>query len=171
MSRKPRAEHVPPIDLDLRQRTHSAPLSPDMKRFDIFLIDTGWNGPVSRLVRSQLPLIYEYQSQDSLYLLTPEQSVEVLKQAPDFIGRDPTILVYDLHPVAGRKHRNYHGFRLNLGRYKSAEQALWRLQEFIRFLIQHRTAAALDSDVRRELHREGLQGMIQVLRDAKTELL
>src|SRR5487761_2115015 len=170
MSHKAKAEHVPPIELDLKPRSHAEPLGTDAKRFDMFLIDTGWNGPVSRLVRSQLPLIYEYQSQDSLYLLTPEQSVDVLRQAPDFIGRDPTILVYDLHPIEGRKHRTYHGFRLNLGRYKSAEQARLRLQESLRFLIQHRTAAALDTAVRRELYREGVQGMIQVLLEAKTEL-
>ena len=87
---------APPIDLDLRTRPPPGPLTPDMKRFDIFLIDTGWKRPISKMVRSHLPLIYEYQKQDSLYLLTPEQSVEILKRAPDFIGHDPTILVYDL---------------------------------------------------------------------------
>jgi hypothetical protein len=171
MPRKPKVEHAPPAAVDLKNRHVDGPLTSDMKRFDIFLIDSGWNTPVSQLVRSQLPLIYEYQSQDSLYILTPEQSVEILKHAPEFIGHDPTIVVYDLFASQERKHRTYRGFRLNLGRFKSAEQALSRLQEFLRFIIQHRTALSLDSEVRRELHREGVQGMIQVLRDAKTELL
>ena len=34
------------------------PITPDMKRFDIFLIDTGWNRPISGWSRSHLPLIY-----------------------------------------------------------------------------------------------------------------
>jgi len=165
------AGSAPPIDLDLKTRHTDGPPNHETKRFDIFLIDTGWNTPVSKLVRSHLPLLYEYQSQDSLYLLTPEQSVEILKRAPEFIGHDPTVLVYDLCAPAGRKHRNYHGFHLSLGRFKNPEQALSRLQEFVRFLISHRTAVALDTEVRRVLHREGAQGMIKILREASTELL
>ena len=95
-----------------------------MKRFDIFLIDTGWNEPVSKVVRSHLPLVYEYQRQDSLFLLTPEQSVEVLRREPRLIGRDPTIVVYDLYAPADRKVGRYRGFRLNLGRFRRPEQAL-----------------------------------------------
>jgi len=48
---------------------------------------------------------------------------------------------------------------------------LSRLQEFLRFLISHRSAVALDTEVRRELHREGARGMIKILREASTELL
>jgi hypothetical protein len=160
-----------PIDLDLKSRHTDGPPTAETKRFDIFLIDTGWNTPVSKLVRSHLPLLYQYQSHESLYLLSPEQSVEILKHAPQFIGHDPTVLVYDLFAPAGRKHSNYHGFHLSLGRFKSAEQALARLQEFLRFLISHRTAVSLDTEVRRELHREGAKGMIKILREASTELL
>ncbi len=162
---------APPVDLDLKARHTTGPPDHDMHRFDIFLIDTGWNTAVSSLVRSHLPLVYEYQSQDSLYLLTTEQSVEILKRAPQFIGRDPTILVYDLYAPAGRKHRNYRGFHLSLGRYKHPAQALSRLQEFLGFLILHRTAVSLDTEVRRELHREGAQGLIKILREASTELI
>ena len=73
---------APPIDLDLKARPTAGPANHDMNRFHIFLIDTGWSTAVSKLVRSHLPLLYEYQSQDSLYLLTPEQSVEILKLDP-----------------------------------------------------------------------------------------
>jgi hypothetical protein len=142
-----------------------------MKRFDIFLIDTDWNTAISKLVRSHLPLLYEYQRHESLFLLTPEQSVEILKRAPEFIGSDPTVLVSDLCAPTGRKHRNYHGFHLSLGRFKNPEQALSRLQEFLRFLISHRSSVALDTEVRRELNREGAKGMIKILREASTELL
>jgi hypothetical protein len=164
------AGSAPPIDLDLKSGRTDGPPSHDVKRFDIFLIDTGWNTAVSKIVRSHLPLLYEYQRQDSLYLLTAEQSVEILKRSPEFIGHDPTILVYDHYAPAGHKHRNYHGFRLSLGRYKHPEQALSRLQEFVRFLIAHRTAIALDTEVQRVLHREGAKGMIKILREASTEL-
>jgi hypothetical protein len=142
-----------------------------MKRFDIFLIDTGWNVGVSKLVRSHLPLLYEYQRQDSLYILTPEQSVVLLKHAPEAIGRDPIVAVYDLYADTDGQHHNYRGFRLNLGLIKRPEQALLRLQEFIRFIALHRTAHCLRLEVQRELHREGFNGMVKILREASTELL
>jgi hypothetical protein len=163
---QPAATPTPPIDLDLRTRRVTGPLTPEMKRFDIFLIDTGWNRPISEMVRSHLPLIYEYQKQDSLYLLTHRQSVEVLKHDPDLIGHDPTIIFYDCCGSG-----NYCGFRLNLGLLKNAEQALARLQQFIRFVASKRTAEHLDQEVRRELHREGVDGMIKLLRETSTELL
>ena len=165
------ADSAPPIDLDLKFGLPPRPANDATKRFDIFLIDTGWNTSISKLVRSHMPLLYQYQCQESLYLLTPEESVEIVRSAPEFIGRDPTVLVYDLCAPTGRKHRDYHGFHLSLGRFKNPAQALSRLQEFIRFLIEHRSSVALDTEVRRELHREGAKGLIKILREASTELL
>jgi hypothetical protein len=166
-----RTEPEPVADLDLRARPVEGPIHPDAKRFDIFLIDTGWNAKVSNLVRAHLPLMYEYHRQDSLYILTPEQSVELLKNAPEAIGHDPIVAVYDRFVANGGKACNYRGFRLNLGLYRSPEQALKRLQEFVKFIVMHRTAHRLDHAVRRELHREGLDGMVKILREASTELV
>jgi hypothetical protein len=157
---------APPAELDLRTEKPGGPLDPSQKRFDIFLIDTGWNKAVSEMVRTHLPLIYEYQKQDSLYLLTHRQSVEVLKHAVDQIGYDPTILFYDRYGSG-----NYRGFRLNLGLMRSAEQALARLQEFIRFVAANRAVEHLEREVRRELHREGVEGIVKLLRETTTELL
>jgi hypothetical protein len=173
MARKTSAPRAPAprIDADFRARHLNEPITRDMKRFDIFLIDTGWNARVSTVVRTHLPLLYCYQRQDSLYLLTPEQSVEVFKREPRLIGHDPIIQVYDRLAPSENKSGIYRGFRLHLGRFKSAEQALSRLQEFVRFINLHRTALCLDCEVRRELHREGLAGMVKILREAKTELL
>ncbi|MDG3007098.1 hypothetical protein [Paludisphaera mucosa] len=149
----------------LRTRSTAASIAPECKRFDIFLIDTGWNGPVSKLVRAHLPILYEFQKQDTLYLLTPEQSIEVLRREPLLIGRDPTILVYDLMAAKGADAGNYRGFRIHLGRFRNGEQALARLQEFLRFINMHRTAERLDVQVRRELHREGFSGSVKLIRN------
>src|SRR5262249_17846371 len=162
---------APPADLDLRTRVPSGPLTADMKRFDVFLIDTGWNAAVSKLIHSQLPVIHQYLKHDNLYVLSTEQSVGILKGAPEFIGHDPTLLLYDLYAVGDTKQRIFHGFRLHLGLFRRPEQAMARLQEFLRFLVLHRTASCLSVEVRRELHREGAKGMIKILREASTELL
>lgn len=165
MARRSRAAATPD-PLSLRTRAETGALSPEAKRFDIFLIDTGWNQPVSKLVQSHLPILYNYQKQDSLYLLTPEQSMEILRREPALIGRDPTILVYDLYAPKGQGSGKYRGFRIHLGRFRSAEQALTKLQEFLRFVNVHRTAECLDREVRRELHREGVSGAVRLLREA-----
>lgn len=160
--------------MSLRTRQATGSISADTKRFDIFLIDTRWNQPVSKLVQMQLPILYEYQKQDSLYLLTPEQSIEILRREPNLIGRDPTILVYDLYAPQGKGGGKYRGFRIHLGQFRHAEQALTRLHEFLRFVNLHRTAESLDKEVRRELHREGVAGSIKLLREvseASIELL
>jgi len=150
----------------LRTDPGTASLDADAKRFDMFLIDTGWNRPVSELVRKHLPILYEFQRQDSLYLLTPEQSVEILRREPSMIGRDPTLLVYD--QFAGREAApgRYRGFRIHLGRFRNGEQAMARLQEFLRFVNMNRTAEHLDRAVKAELHREGFHGAVKILREA-----
>jgi hypothetical protein len=157
--------------LDLRSKAKAEPLDPAKKRFDIFLIDSGWNRPVSEVIRTHLPLIVEFQKHDSLYVLTPGQSVEILKRDPALIGHDPMIIFYDCYTLPTDDSGTYHGFRLCLGLMRHAGQALARLQECIRFIAANRACSSLDVEIRRELHREGIEGMIKVLRDATTDLL
>lgn len=146
------------------------PLTDEVKRFNVFLIDTGWNHSVSKLVRDYVPTLFTAHTKDSLFILTPEQSVEILKVAPKAIGHDPIILVYDLYGTSGKESATYKGFRLNLGLIRHGEQAMARLQEFVRFIAVHRASTKLDVDIKRELHRVGFEGMIKILRDATTEL-
>ena len=156
----------------LRSRVHPDAIPPsDQKRFDIFLLDTGWNSSVARLVREQVPVIFRYHPQDSLYILSKEQSLSIIKRDPELIGKDPIILVYDLFGSSAGGSKNYRGFRLNLGLIRHAEQALARLQDFVRFIVVHRQTADIEREVNRELHRDGLQGMLKILTETTTELL
>jgi hypothetical protein len=153
----------------LRPKAREEPLTPESPRFHIFLIDTGWNAPVSKVLHEQLPLFLQYHPQDPIYMLSKEQSVQILKKAPEHIGKDPMVVVYDIYTPSGgkkKKKTNYHGFRLNLGIIRHPEQALARLQEFLKFIAKNRTAECLSCEVERELHREGLSNMVQLLREA-----
>jgi hypothetical protein len=170
MSKKPSPEKEA-LDLNLRAQFHDQPIGEDTKRFNIFLIDTCWNAPVSKLVRESLPTLHELHPNDSLYILSREQSLELLRYAPEWIGRDPVILLYDLHTDDATRPCRFHGFRLSLGLFRHAEQAAARLHEFLRFLAHHRKAVALEREVRRELHREGLDGMLKVLSETSAEFL
>ena len=171
MSRDKNASPAPKKKLDLRFRSSDHGLEPGAKRFDIFLIDTGWNTAVGKLVHSHLTTMYGFEKDDAFYVLSAEQSVELMRHAPHLIGHDPIILVYDNLPPPNRKSRGYRGFRLNLGLVKQPQQALARLQEFLRFIAVNRTTVPLDRAIRRELYREGFEGMIKILREASTELI
>jgi hypothetical protein len=153
----------------LRPKIRETPFTPDSPRFHIFLIDTGWNHPVSKVLHQQIPLFHEYHPQDPVYILTREQSIQVLKNAPEHIGRDPMVVVYDIYSPDTNERTgkpNYRGFRLNLGIIKNPEQALSKLQEFLKFVAKNRMADCLDCEVQRELHREGLGNMVKILREA-----
>ena len=116
-----------------------------------------------------MPLFHQYHPQDPVYILTKEQSIQILKKAPEHIGRDPMVVVYDIYKPTGAKTKekaNYHGFRLNLGIIKHPEQALAKLQEFLKFVAKNRMADCLSCEVERELHREGLSNMVKLLREA-----
>ena len=142
------------------------------KRFDCFLIDTRWNEPVSKVVQAHFPLYFGPHNPDPLYILSRDQSIELLKHEPNLIGHDPIVLVYDLYPPpAGQCRGKYKGFRLNLGLFKHPQQALARLQDFIRFLTIHRQSQTLERDVLKELHREGFQGMVKVLHDVSEKTI
>ncbi len=157
--------------LDLRSEFHDELPERGEKRFDMFLIDTGWNAPVSRVVRETLPLIHELHPQDPLYILSREQSVEVLRHATEWIGRDPLIVVYDLYAGEESRSKRYRGFRLALGLFRHGEQAAVRLHEFLRFLAEHRAVRGLEREVKRQLHREGMEGMLKVLSETSAEFL
>jgi hypothetical protein len=161
-----------PFNLDLRSKDADHLLAGDVQRFNFFLIDTGWNEAISKLVHKHFPRwLHHHNPKDLLFILNPEQSVEVLKHAPYEIGHDPIILVYDLYAPDQTKAQTYKGFRLALGMIRHPEQAMARLQEFFRFLVTHRQSTNLDREIRRELRREGVEGMIKILRESTTEVL
>jgi hypothetical protein len=169
MSHKPDHSESSGKRFVLRSRPHPEPISPDTPRFHFFLIDTGWNAPVSKVLLNQLPLFYELNPHDTLYVLTREQSAKILRNAPEHIGLDPIVVVYDLlNPCNPDPDgvENYRGFRLNLGLIKNPEQALQRLQHFLRFIAVNRTSDCLECEVKRDLHKEGLGNMVKILKEA-----
>jgi hypothetical protein len=171
---RPRATATSQVDSNLRTREIAGPPTREMKRFNVFLIDTGWNAPVSKIVRTHVRSLFDiggYHTHDNLYELSPQQSAEILKHDPVLIGCDPTIIVYDLYGCNQATAGGYRGFRLNLGLMRHPEQAMARLQEFVRFIAFNRCAERLDREVRRELHREGLEGIVKLLRETSVEML
>ena len=133
-------------------------------RFQFFLIDSGWNTTCARIIRDNLDMITRFQNDDALYILTREQSVELLKRHPHMIGKDPVLLARDLKAGQGQNSQDYHGFHLNLGILWEPNKAAEGLRSFLNFLSNHRHSNNIETDIKAQLHRDGIQGAIEVLR-------
>ena len=140
-------------------------------RFHFFVIDAGWKTEAAKVLRENFRMIREFQDSDPLYVLTREQSVALIRANPDLIGKDPIILVHDLHAQGGRGESGYHGFRLCLGLLKDGPKALTALQKFLRFIHQHRHSKDIEQDIRERLHRKGMEGAIEVIREGAAALM
>lgn len=141
-----------------------------LARFHFFIIDSGWKSVSAKVIRDNFKMIREFQSHDPLYVLSQEQSIALIRANPDWIGKDPIILVHDLHAKGGEGVSGYCGFRLCLGLIKNSEQALTAMQEFLRFVHNHRRSHNIEKEIQAKLHREGIEGAIEVLRTGAQEL-
>ena len=165
---------VPPTE-ELATETALKPVETEtdehQPRFHFFLIDAGWKSSSAKVIRDNFHMVREFQNSDPLYVLTREQSIEVIRANPDLIGRDPVILVHDLQAKGGQGESGYHGFRLCLGLIKNSAKALEALQEFLRFVHSHRRSADIERDIRKKLHHAGLEGALEVIREGAGELM
>ena len=135
-------------------------------RFHFFVIDAGWQTEPSKVLRDNFHMIRVFQNNDPLYVLTREQSIALIRANPDLIGKDPLLLVHDLHAQGGRGESGYHGFRLCLGLINDGQHALAALQKFLRFVQQHRDSEDIEKHIRDKLHRKGLENAIEVMRES-----
>jgi hypothetical protein len=133
-------------------------------RFHFFLIDSGWNSAAARVIRDNLDMITRFQNDDPLFILTREQSTALMRRHPHLIGKDPILLARDLQARGATGDSEYHGFHLNMGLIRNPDKAVEGLRNFLHFLAAHRHSANIEKDVQAQLHRQGLQGAIEVLR-------
>ena len=133
-------------------------------RFQIFIIDAGWDSPAHRVLRQNFGLLRELQKGERIYVLSREKSIEFIRRhRSELLGKDPIIAVHDLDALGTGGTAGFHGFRLHLGLLRTEEQALLALQAFSRFLNANRQAADLEAVIRAQLRREGFLGAIEII--------
>ncbi len=170
-------ESKPAIEPSVNGSSEQGPMPPESERpeegprFHYFIIDAGWKSHAARVLRENFQMIREFENHDPLYVLTREQSIALIRANPDLIGKDPILLVHDLHARGGRGPSGYHGFRLCLGVMRNAEQALRAMQQFLRFIADHRHSPDIEQDIRKQLHRNGMEGAIEVIREGAQEMM
>jgi hypothetical protein len=132
-------------------------------RFHIFIADSGWNSAAHRVLVENFALLRNLQKDDPIYVLSPEQSIELQRRHGSRIGRDPIIAVHDMEAMDRGGTSGFHGFRLHLGLLRTPQQALLALQAFTRFLVTHRRSTDLEGVIRSELRREGFAGAMEII--------
>ena len=132
-------------------------------RFQIFIVDAGWNSPARRVLHENFGMLRDLAKNDPIYVLSRENSIDFIQNHPSLLGKGPAIVVHDLTALRDGGATGFHGFRLHLGLMRSEEQALLALELFARFLATHRRSVDLEADVRRNLRREGIIGAIEII--------
>lgn len=168
------AGNHPALPGNLPSRANAVAAEDSSLRFHFFLIDSGWDGPAPEVIRNNLGMITEFQNHDPLFILSREQSRQLLRKHPHLIGKDPILLARDLHAQKTGGESEYHGFHLNLGLIRDPNQALVALRKFLHLLAAHRQSADIEKEVKAQLHRKGIKGIkgaIEVLRVSSEALV
>src|SRR6516164_11386727 len=100
-----RSTEAPARRVDARNVEAAAP------RFRIFIIDSGWNSAAHQVLQENFGLIRDLQKEDPIYVLSKEQSIELIRHHQDRIGREPIIAVHDLAAMDRSGTAGFHGFR------------------------------------------------------------
>jgi len=132
-------------------------------RFQIFIVDGGWNSPAHKVLRENFGMLRNLAKGDPIYVLSREKSIEFILSQPSLLGKGPAIVAHDLAALREGGTGGFHGFRLHLGLMHSEEQALLALELFARFLATHRQSTDLEAEIRRDLRREGIIGAIEII--------
>ena len=143
----------------------STPSQQAVSRFQLFIVNTGWQSDASEVIEENLENFKSLMGQIPVYALSKEQSRKVLLSDPDRIGTDPCLLLIDQHASGGQGANGYHGFRLSLGRATNKAEALEIFQTFTRFIVTHMTSTDIERQVRKRLQKEGFQSAFEVLKN------
>jgi hypothetical protein len=134
----------------------------DRPRFEVYVIDSGWKTPASEAVRESLDLFSKYLSRHDIYVLSEDQSEEFLQGHPQLLGKDPIIAVLDREAIK-QESKNGIGARLLLGRVQDKNRVQSLLKMLLRIVNTRQLAEDLSGSIRREVHREGVSGAIEVI--------
>ena len=133
-------------------------------RFQIFIIDTGWDSPAHHVLQRNFGLLRDLQKGEPIYVLSRDKSIEfIARHRALLVGKDPIIAVHDLDALGSTGAARCHGFRLHLGLLRTEEQALLALKAFSRFLSANRQTRDLEAVIRAQLRREGFLGAIEII--------
>ena len=134
----------------------------DRRRFEVYVIDSGWKTECAEVVRESLELFTKYLQRHQVYILTADQSEDFLQNHPQLLGKDPIIAVLDREAI-NRGSQNGIGARLLLGRVNNKHRVQSLLTMLLRIVNTRHLAEDLPGAIRREVHREGVSGALEII--------
>lgn len=114
------------------------------------------------MVRESMELFTKYLRNHEVYVLSEDQSGEFLQSHPQLMGKDPIIAVLDREAIR-RESQTGIGVCLLLGRVHDRNRVQALLKMLLRIVNTRQLAEDLPGSVRREVHREGVSGAIEVI--------
>jgi hypothetical protein len=153
------AENLPSSDLS---QSKSELATPTERQFHVYIIDTGWNKEMRRLLDESRARYAAYLQRHVVYELTPGQSEQLIKSHPELVGADPILLAVDRAAAAERRSTGL-GFRYNMGAVADPDQAQKMLGKLLEILGERHQAADITAAVRRHARKEGIRGALDIL--------
>lgn len=141
-----------------------ASTQPAPKRFDIFIVDIGWDSPAATALRKNLDFALRYQTQGNVYILSRPQCVQLLKSHPSMIGSEPSIIIIDREAYAAGRPQGF-GFKLNLGMVRDAQCANGLLKWILAVLAEQTPGSDITEPIRTVIHKDGWRGAIDIAAD------
>jgi hypothetical protein len=142
----------------------AAPAPPHQKRFDVFIVDVGWNSPVAEGMRKNIEHCLRYQAKATAYVLSEEQCLQLFRMHPSMIGTEPSMIVIDREARAAKRANGY-GFKLNFGLIRDAPTANNILKWVLAVLAEQKPGSDITEPIRTVIHKEGIRGAIDILAD------
>jgi len=99
---------------------------------------------------------------DKFAVVSEDQSEEFLQDHPQLLGKDPIVAVLDRAAIDRASQKGI-GARLLLGRVHDRNRVQALLKMLLRIVNTRQLAEDLPGSVRREVHREGVSGAIEVI--------
>jgi hypothetical protein len=138
------------------------PGSVNRKRFDIFVIDVGWNSPVSESFRANLKVALPHQEHCNSYFLSAHQCFALSRLHPSLLGVEPSLIVIDREAYAARRAAGY-GFKLNLGLVRDIGAANNLVKWILAVLAEQKPGSDVTTPIRNLIHKEGMRGAFNIM--------
>jgi hypothetical protein len=136
--------------------------SANRKRFDIFVIDVGWNSPVCENFRANLKVALPHQQNCNSYFLSAQQCFALARIHPSMLGVEPSLIVIDRDAYAARRPEGY-GFKLNLGLVRNMGAANNLVKWILAVLAEQKPGSDITNPIRTLIHKEGISGAMNIM--------
>ena len=131
---------------------------------NIYVVDSGLDALPRQVLGRFRKVMEQYLSSHNLHVLSEESSIKFLKEFPQYVGRDPLLVVVD--PLA-RKMQNPQGFGavVALGHIDSESRIEALIKMFLRLVRSHRGTLDIAHSFRDQNHKRGVKGAADIIMD------